>query len=262
MANPFRLTHHHSNLAAFLGDPDFPQILSDATQGAKIRRYQRLYREYSRLGLSKSFDRPTAIDGLQQRLLRTMRVKGGYGVFDEGLTRGLLRRSLLWRRGTDTHSLSRIHFPPESVVSYAPSWSWMAYTGGIDYLEPEFSSYEWEDLVSPWSSNRTPIVSTNPATANIALVATAREYDLGVAVPGEGELIFDTPGGSSQPKTLCVVLGKARGSPNPETQRHYILVVAAMAGQDRVGSKVYERIGVGYLPGKCISPSDCSITIH
>jgi hypothetical protein len=67
-------TKMKNNLAAFLGDPDFPQILSDATQGAKIRRYQRLYREYSRLGLSKPFDRPTAIDGLRQRLLRTMRV--------------------------------------------------------------------------------------------------------------------------------------------------------------------------------------------
>jgi hypothetical protein len=191
-----------------------------------------------------------------------MRVNGGYGVFDEGLTRGLLRRSLLWRRGNDTFSLSRIHFPPESVVPYVPSWSWMAYTGGIDYLEPEFSSYEWEDLVSPWSAYRAPKVSTDPQTANIALVATAREYDLGVAVPGEGELIFDTPGGSSQLNTLCVVLGKAKESLNPETQRHYILIVAATVKQDRTESKLYERVGAGYLPGKCISPSCCSITIH
>jgi hypothetical protein len=191
-----------------------------------------------------------------------MRVNGGFGVFDEGITRGLLRRSLLWRRGNDTLSLSRIRFPPESVVSYVPSWSWMAYTGGIDYLEPEFGSYEWEDLVSPWSANKPLNVSTDPNNANIALVTTAREYDLGVAVPGEGELIFDTPGGSSQPKTLCVLLGKARGSPDPETQRHYILIVAATAEQDRSGSKLYERVGAGYLPGKCISPSCCSVTIH
>jgi hypothetical protein len=191
-----------------------------------------------------------------------MKVKGGYGVFDEGLTRGLLRRSLLRRRGNDTISLSRIHFPPESMLSYVPSWSWMAYTGGIDYLEPEFNSYECEDLVSPWSSTKPLHVNTDPQTSNVALVATAREYDLGVAVPGEGELIFDTPGGSLHPMTLCVVLGKASGSPNSETQRHYILVVAATAKQDRGGNKLYDRVGAGYLPGKCISPSDCSITIH
>jgi hypothetical protein len=76
----------------------------------------------------------------------------------------------------------------------------------------EFSSYEWEDLVSPWSSNRTKSVSTDLQTSNIALIATAREYDLGVAVPGEGELIFDTPGGSSQPETLCG-FGKGQGKP-------------------------------------------------
>jgi hypothetical protein len=133
---------------------------------------------------------------------------------------------------------------------------------GIDYLEREFDNDEWEDLVSPWSSNRTPSVSTDPQTSDIALVARAREYDLGVAVPGEGELIFDTPGGSSQPETLCVVLGKARGSSDPDSQTHYILIVAATAKQDRGESKLYQRVGAGYLPGKCISPSDCSITIH
>ncbi|CAN9210055.1 unnamed protein product [Alternaria alternata] len=250
-----------NKLAAFLGDPDFPHILYNASQGEKILRYQELYREYSRLGLSEPYDRPTAIDGLQQRLLRTMRVSGGFGVFDEGVTRGLLRRSLLWRRGIDTPSLSRIHFPPQSVVSAVPSWSWMAYTGGIDYLQPDFGCYEWEDLQSPWSPKTpTNVSSTDYNLANIALEAIAREYDLGAAVQGEGELIFDTPNGSAKPDTLCVVLGKAKGSPSSETQRHYILMIAAQRG--RAGSRVYERVGTGFLPGKCISPSGFKVKIQ
>ncbi|CAO2649036.1 Nn.00g099850.m01.CDS01 [Neocucurbitaria sp. VM-36] len=256
-------TKMRNKLAAFLGDPDFPHILSDATQGEKILRYQKLYCEYSRLGLSKPYDRPTAIDGLQQRLLRTMRVRGGFGIFDEGVTRGLLRRSLLWRRGIETPSLSRIHFPPESVVAVVPSWSWMAYTGGIDYLQPDFGSFEWEDLQSPWSTQAPNNVSnTDPRTANITLNAKAREFDLGAAVQGEGELIFDNPGGSSQPKTLCVVLGKAKGSPSLETQRHYVLVVVMTGNRDRNGERMYERVGTGYLPGKCISPSGFSVSIQ
>ena len=255
------LIEDHSKLAAFLGDPDFPHILYNASQGEKILRYQELYREYSRLGLSEPYDRPTAIDGLQQRLLRTMRVSGGFGVFDEGVTRGLLRRSLLWRRGIDTPSLSRIHFPPQSVVSTVPSWSWMAYTGGIDYLQPDFGCYEWEDLQSPWSPKTpTNVSSTDYNLANIALEAIAREYDLGAAVQGEGELIFDTPNGSAKPDTLCVVLGKAKGSPSPETQRHYILMIAAQRG--RAGSRVYERVGTGFLPGKCISSSGFKVKIQ
>lgn len=252
-----------NKLAAFLGDPDFPHILSSASQGERILRCQELYRKYSRLGLSKAYDRPTAIDGLQQRLLRTMYVKGGFGVFDEGVTRGLLRRSLLWRRGVDTRSLTRICFPTESVLPTVPSWSWMAYTGGIDYLQPDFGNYEWEDLQSPWSTNSpNSISSTDVSIANMALVAAAREFDSGAAVLSEGELIFDTPHGSSIPKPLCVVLGKAKGSPSPETRRHYILIVAVAGQKGRAGETIYERVGAGYLPGKCISPTVIDVRIH
>jgi hypothetical protein len=184
-------------------------------------------------------------------------------MFDEGVTRGLLRRSLLWRRGIDTPSLERIHFPSESLVSVVPSWSWMAYAGGIDYLQPDFGNFEWEDLQSPWSPNApNNISSTDPHTANIALIATARVFDRGVALQGEGELIFDTPGGSSRPKNLCVVLGKAKGSPSLETQRHYVLLVEATRNRDRDGEVLYERVGTGYLPGKCISQNGSSVRIH
>lgn len=102
-----------SKSAKLLGDPNFPQILNPAPQGERILRYQELYQMYSRLGLTMAYDRPTAIDGLQQRLLRTMTVQGGFGVFDEGETKGTLRRSLLWHRGNDTPNLTRISFPPD-----------------------------------------------------------------------------------------------------------------------------------------------------
>jgi hypothetical protein len=70
-----------SKSAELLGDPSFPRILAQAKQGERILRYQELYQQYSRLGLTNDFDRPTAIDALQQKLLRTMLVKGGWGVF-------------------------------------------------------------------------------------------------------------------------------------------------------------------------------------
>jgi hypothetical protein len=141
----------------------------------------------------------------------------------------------------------------------------MAYTGGIDYMQPDFGNFEWEDLKSPWSTKTPENVShTDFHTANIALVATAREYDLGAAVQGEGHLIFDTPNGSSMAKTFCVVLGKAKGSASSETRRHFMLIIAT-AGLGHGGSaseRVYERVGMGYLPGKCISPSGFSVRTH
>jgi hypothetical protein len=236
-----------------LGDPSFPDILIDATQGEKILRCQELYREYSRLSLSIPFDRPVAIDALQQRLLRTLKVKGGFGMFDEGVTRGLLCRSLLWRRGSDTASLSRIDFPPDRIMPAIPSWSWMAFTGGIDYLQPDFGSVRWEDLQSPWSTAR---LRNGPYNAGSVLIATLRECDLGSAWAdqAESELIFDDPDSPPQFTMTCLVLGKHKGSPSAEAQRHYILLVTATLERDGDGKTLYERAGVGYVPGRCISP--------
>jgi hypothetical protein len=140
----------------------------------------------------------------------------------------------------------------------------MAYTGGIDYLQPDFGNFEWADLQSPWSPNAPcNASSTDASIANIALGAKVREYNHGAALSGEGEVIMDRPGGTLQSKTLCVVLGKAEGSQFVETQKHYLLIVAVTANRDRNGERLYERVGVGWLPGKCLSPNEgWDVKIH
>ena len=115
-------TKVNNTFAAFLGDPDFPRYLYQATRGEKILRILSLFQGYSRLGLSIPYDRPVVIHGLQKRLLRTIKVDGVFGVLDEGETRGLLRRTLLWCRGSDEASLTCIDFPKERTTLF-PSWS-------------------------------------------------------------------------------------------------------------------------------------------
>ncbi|KAF2011920.1 hypothetical protein BU24DRAFT_266342 [Aaosphaeria arxii CBS 175.79] len=242
--------------AALLGDPNFPQILSHAAVGERILRYQKLYSEYSRLGLSQSYQRPIAIEGLQQRLLRTMRVDGGFGVFDGDATRGLLRRSLLWCRGSDTESLSPIQFPTGGV----PSWSWMAYTGGIDYLDIGFGTLDWEDIQSPWSRGGGQSIEGPPV-----LVAKARVYDPGAANESEGALVWDTPKSSLSQlsETLCVVMGKEKGSMPDQDKRHAVLVIKPKENTVTPSQpKDYVRIGTGFMPGKCIGPSFVKVNIH
>ncbi|KAJ9148868.1 hypothetical protein NKR23_g4690 [Pleurostoma richardsiae] len=122
-----------NKLASFLGDPNFPQVIAlSSSRGEKIRLYEDLYKQYSRLEFSWLADRAVAIAGLEKRLIRDFN-NGGYGVFDDG--RGLLHRSLLWRRGVDQPSLSRIVFPLGRRS--APTWSWMGYNGGIDYFSDD-----------------------------------------------------------------------------------------------------------------------------
>ncbi|RYO26457.1 hypothetical protein AA0111_g7946 [Alternaria arborescens] len=245
--------------AAFLGDADFPNVLYRASQADKIVRIQELYKKYSKLGLSKSWDRPVAIDGLQSRLLRTLRVVGDFGIL-EGATRGLLRRTLLWRRHTDTTTMSRIDFAkaPTKTKLHIPSWSWMAYTGSIDYVTIDWGAYTWENIQSPWSQDHNRF-NVDPETAKMTIVATASQYDLGAATQAEIDLIFDSPEKALPSLSLCVVLGKAKNSAVAKDQKNCLLIVKPITRSD--GSTVYERIGTGFLPGKCISPKTDIIKI-
>lgn len=262
--------HNTSDVVALLGDSNFPNTLLSTSQGGKILQYQRLYKDYSRLGLSVPWDRPIAIEGLQQRLLDTMGVKGGFGILDEGETRGLLRRSLLWCRDGDTPKLFRIRFPKGR--SSVPSWSWMAYTGGvsypggIDYLDLDFDSWGWEDLHSPWSQaddNTNENKSSAPlSAAKRTLIATARDLDLGAAYNDDGDLTLDDPDTPVLDTTVCVVLGKAKGITSAKEQRNCVLIIVPSGRKDEDGIEIYERVGTGFLPGKCISPSGFIVRIH
>lgn len=258
-------------MAAFLGDPNFPQILINAPQGERILRYQQLYQSYSRLGLSNPYDRPVAIDGLQRRLLRTMRCKGGLGVIDEVEPKGLLRRSLLWRRGSDmgTKTLARIKFPTDRAISIVPSWSWMAYTGGIDYLDLEFGRFDWEELGSPWSGATESISRTDDRGPSMALTAEAWSYDYDATkynpnteIQREGQLFFDNPGGSDQPELMSVVLGIEKGTKAAQDKMHYCIVIKATKTLDRDGKRICERVGAGYLPGRRVARSGFRVVIH
>lgn len=173
-----------------------------------------------------------------------MGVQGGFGVFDEVETKGLLCRSLLWHRGSDTPGLIRITFPSDRTI--VPSWSWMSYTGGIDYLELDFGGYEWEDIQTPWSREE-------KREGDITLTAKARKYDRSAAAPGEDDLIFDSPAEPDQVTTLCVVLGIQRGKIPLKDKRHYVLIVVPTQDLMSDGARLYERVGAGYLPGKCIA---------
>jgi hypothetical protein len=219
-----------SDVDAFLGDPNFPQIIGRARQGAKIIHYQNLFEQYSGLEFTRPFDRAVAIDGLQSRILSALRASGGYGIIDEGEQPGLLRRSLLWHRSSQTPSLKRIMFLPCHVISKVPSWSWMAYTGVIEYLKPNFSRVEWAPMQSPWFPPRLTTTGTHAENyhhpIDPALVATAYTFDTS-RMSGEPWLRLDEPtepssSGSSFRKEpvgaddgiLCVVLGTKK-KPGP-----------------------------------------------
>jgi hypothetical protein len=47
---------------------------------------------------------------------------------------------------------------------------------------------------------------------------------------------------------MYIVMGRLREARKPEDARHYVLFIAQKGG----ASNVYERVGVGFMPGKFI----------
>ena len=246
-----------SKVAAFLGDPNFPELAIRASEsgratsrGEKILYFQDLYMKYSRLAFTNWEDRAVAMAGLEQRLVAGFRSRGGFGILDDtpGLShRSLLHRSLLWRRGRDEPALTRIAFPSDRQK--APSWSWMAHRGAIDYLPLPFAGVEWElvEVRSPWGGGS--------AAAGVAVGAKARPLQGAAAADRDAHLAYDAADGATAAVgLLCVVMGRAKGSAPAADRAHYVLLVApAPAAPPPVASApAYERVGAGSLPGRCI----------
>lgn len=252
-----------SQLASFLGDPNFPKLAIEANRGGKIGLCQDLYVRYSRLGFSNYEDRPVAIAGLEKRLISSLGLRGGFGMLDDNWP-GLLRRSLLWRRAQDGESLDLIIFNRNgdiaSKAASPPTWSWMAYKGAIEYLDPPFDQIEWEtkEIMSPWATNASTTwsYSSDISAERRKLRVTARSFDVAAAVIDDtSDLIIDTP--SSTPVAgsalKCVILGRLRNESEeaPGGRRHFVMLVKP-TGLRADGPQPYLRAGVGFMPGRFI----------
>ncbi|RSL50901.1 hypothetical protein CEP53_008631 [Fusarium sp. AF-6] len=128
----------------FLGDPSFPNLGLQYYKDERIRLVQHLYQVYCALQLTNVTDRSKAILGLEKRLSRTFKSRADYG-----LVWGYFERTILWQAKT-SNSLSPIPYGDRRVV---PSWSWMACTGEIQYMDIPFGQVDWTgNLTNPTGS--------------------------------------------------------------------------------------------------------------
>jgi hypothetical protein len=257
-----RPTHSEiSKLASFLGDPNFPSKISgdNSLRGEKILFYEDLYRQYSRLQFTRMTDRPVAIVGLQQRLIRDLGARGGFGVFDDG--RSFLQHSLLWRRGSEVSALTKIDFGRDRAL---PSWSWMAYNEAIDFLDLPLGDVKWlpHEIISPWADEAARVPPTwcsEKATgAVMEMSIRAREFQANDVLLHEGDeysIIYDSPDPTrtQDAGALCVLMGKVRDGSKADRQLvHCVLFVEPRGPRTARGEQTYERVGVGFLMGKFI----------
>ncbi|KAK7718097.1 hypothetical protein SLS63_010580 [Diaporthe eres] len=254
------LTKMDNKLASFLGDPNFPSKLSnDATiRGVKIRLYEGLYRQYTRLQFTRISDRPFAIAGLERRLIRDLRAQGGFGIFDDG--RSLFHHSLLWQRGREVPPMAKIPSVPSLPV---PSWSWMGYDGGIDFVNLPLGGVHWytDAIKSPWVTEGPGTCHTGDGKEFVELKAWARPFapgSVGLSPTDEIELVCDCQDtvDLNNKDLMCVVVGREkRSSCDIEEMAHFVLIVTGSkeALRSKEGNPVCERVGVGRMKGKYLN---------
>ncbi|KAF2265195.1 HET-domain-containing protein [Lojkania enalia] len=250
------LAQLHNNLADFLGDPKFPEKSIRQNRGRKIVYFQDLYKQYSRLEFKEIEDRPIAIAGLENRLRTAYKTGGKFGIFDDGPGGGLFHRSLLWVRGEeecDDKTLSPIEFSEHRNIR-VPTWSWMAYKGGIDYLEPPFKTTDWAgaEVQPAWSSAKDSTSDRTNMDAEIALVATVRNYNVaGRKSDDPFKLVYDTDRtGSDGQQPQCVIVAKPKDGITEREKTYYVLIVTLTSSTDK--GKIYRRLGAGYMHAKFI----------
>lgn len=259
------LTWMQNNMADFLGDPQFPnKAMRAKSRALKIEYFQGLYKQYSRLELTRAYDRPFAISGLEKRLQKAFDSKGTYGTFDDSdkSNPGLFRRSILWQRDRDDdpedkNPMKHIEFPADRNVQI-PSWSWMAYEGSISYCDPPFGTADWDtkDIISPWCDQDTTTKSA-PQTSGLPLTVIVRDFDLRSRGRGRDEVkvVYDTnrTTASDGQRSQCVIVARSKEERSDRERVFYVLLVGATGGHDGRGKRIYKRVGAGFMLGKFIS---------
>ena len=235
-----------------LADSNFPAYaVKGKTKGAKIHYFQRLYADYCQLHLAYATDKPFAISGLEQRFTQQLEDQSGAGVFHE--FRG---RCLLWRRRDEVEKLERIDFRTARYESHnahkPPSWSFMAYTGCISYLDVPGHTVNWKDLDLRLTGNAQGswLYAQQPLIFNAQALDFKRNSQL---FPGKWLIAYDEPK-AARDKDKCVVLGQN------SDRLSYILIVRPV-GTDETGTLLYERAGAGYIPYEWITSQNATTVL-
>ncbi|EXA30568.1 hypothetical protein FOVG_18055 [Fusarium oxysporum f. sp. pisi HDV247] len=237
-----RLTCSYATKNFFKLDPKFPGGLRTSGFRSTISFLQSFLEDYSKRGLTEPTDRAVAISGLAQRIERVLSCQARYGVF-----KYFLHRNLLWQR-SDLEKTERIEYKESDKV---PSWSWMAYPGGIKFIEFDEVDYSRLDLFNKLKFDQederaliTDIWTFRDCHLNREERADTGPYE--VLDSGEtvrGWAMYDVKHGEGFDNERAVVIGRTGYETSPERQEYHILVVRLKAGSK--AENEYERVGIG-----------------
>jgi hypothetical protein len=173
-----------------------------------------LLNKYSQCDLTNQSDRDTAISGLVKRIESALKTggRGRYGVF-----RCFLSNLLLWKR-SDEKKTAPIVYKGRKV----PSWSWMAYYGGIDFITNSgLTVPRNEDL--RFDTDREAALIVRVRQFEDCRMGQEKEHAIYADSGRVGSLSFDM--GANIQFNYCVIVGMRVDENEDPEKTYYILVV-------------------------------------
>ncbi|KAK8079468.1 hypothetical protein PG997_007286, partial [Apiospora hydei] len=153
------LQSNYQTTKYFQLDPAFPSRLRSSGYGSTWDYLKSMLEDYSQRGISEPSDRAIAISGLLNRIEKVL---SGCHIH-HGIVEWYLHRTLLWRRATRRIAIGQSSEKIE-YKSPVPSWSWMAYTGHVEFPNDPFGKHDaFRDLQFDERTIKTTIwEATNP----------------------------------------------------------------------------------------------------
>jgi hypothetical protein len=220
-------------------DPNFPSRLLRSGHRRTIEFIRFLIEDYSKRELTYATDRCVAMSGLQARIAHAIKCKARYGIF-----RKYLHRNLLWQ-ASDV-KLKKIDYEALQKGLHVPSWSWMAYDGGIRFLDEEeipFRHVQWLTNLRFDEDCEHALIADVGKFRNCTTESDGNRYAVfDLSKINRGWIRYDVEDGKSLLEERCVVVGRR------ENSEHCYILVARPTGVDGE----YKRVGMGQVQKNCL----------
>jgi hypothetical protein len=181
--------------------------------------------------------------GLQTRIAHAIGCNSRHGVFEK-----YLHRNLLWHA-------SDLKLQKIEHESYIPSWSWMACSGGVQFIDIETGSVSWVNaLAFDAERNSAALVADVGIFRQVTLKLEGSRYMVSNFFGREkGWIQYDLEGGESGRRDHCVVVGRTESI----RKRHYYILVVVPTREDGE----YTRVGVGMVRTSCVKRMRAGVRI-
>ncbi|OCK74646.1 HET-domain-containing protein [Lepidopterella palustris CBS 459.81] len=225
-----RLKSHYRK-KHFLLDPTFPDRLIKSGNESTIEFIHFLFEDYSKRGLTMKTDRCVAMSGLEARIAAALGCQSRYGIFPR-----YLHRNLLWQ--SSDNKMERIEYKTQNV----PSWSWMAYSGGIQFVDIHFGMVDWIGNLRFDEECESALITDVGKFRNCTMKPDGENYAiLNFFRLRRGWIQYDVEAGKNLREERCVVIGKT-SILGDDAKDYYILVVRPTSVDGE-----YTRVGVGMI---------------